>query len=76
MEPMQELGTGTTLRLLIEVRTMGVNISFKTNNAAFEDPDEVSSILREIAGNTEAGKLSGSARDANGQPVGKYSVKR
>jgi hypothetical protein len=55
---------------------MTVKIEFKTNNAAFEDPGEVSRILREIAGNIEAGKLSGSARDANGQPVGKYSVKR
>ena len=51
---------------------MTVKIEFKTNNAAFEDPGEVSRILREIAGNIDAG----SARDGNGQPVGKYSVKR
>jgi hypothetical protein len=55
---------------------MTVKIEFKTGNAAFEDPGEVSRILREVADRIDDGVVSNSIMDINGNKIGKYSVKR
>lgn len=56
-----------------------VNITFRTNNAAFADGNgcaEVARILRELAAEVEnsAGSIDGRIRDINGNKIGEYDV--
>ena len=51
---------------------MSVKINFKTDNAAFEDPNEIGRVIRMIATQIDSGKTSGIIRDSNGNKVGKF----
>lgn len=58
-----------------------VEISFRTDNAAFGEEDfekraEVSRILLEIAAAVESGKDHGPVMDLNGNRVGQWSLPR
>ena len=51
-------------------------LSFKTDNAAFEDgASEISRILREVASDIESGsRFEGNVRDVNGNTVGSFKI--
>jgi hypothetical protein len=56
-----------------------VNITFRTNNAAFQEGNgtaEVARILRQLAQEVEdsAGSIDGRIRDINGNRIGEYDV--
>lgn len=56
-----------------------VNITFRTGNAAFEEPDdvyEIARILRDIADKIENGRTEGSCIDYNGNGVGAWFYKK
>ena len=49
-------------------------IEFRTDTAAFCDPEETPRIIREVTGKIESGSFSGNIRDINGNLIGYYSV--
>lgn len=52
-------------------------LSFKTENAAFEDLNaETARILRAIAARIESGQVEGRAIDVNGNTIGVYQLTR
>jgi hypothetical protein len=51
-----------------------MHLEIETTNAAFDDPNEVPRLLREVATKIEAGKDGGIIRDVNGNKVGGWSA--
>ena len=51
-------------------------LEFETGNAAFDETEEISRILRDVARRIETGATSGKIRDTNGNAVGSFSFDR
>ena len=49
-------------------------LQFKTDNAAFEDSQEIGDILRSIASKIDNGQTSGYVRDSNGNNIGEWGI--
>lgn len=55
---------------------MKMKIEIKMDNAAFDEPGEITRILRKIADNSEAGIIQSNIFDINGNCVGHCSIIR
>lgn len=53
---------------------MKITIDIKTDNAAFEDDQELFDILNTVVNGVTTGKKTGNLRDSNGNTVGKFTV--
>lgn len=51
-----------------------MKINIETNNAAFEDPDELPRLLLEIVDRINQGETQGIIRDTNGNKVGSWEI--